>query len=158
MLTAGVQITGGCVLGVFVFMAMGLPIGANGRWDALYLGVAAALSSTVIIVKILYDKRELDTLAGRVTLGVLVLQDLFAILFLAVQPSLGELKFESSWPPSTGSGCWSFRRCSSAALRCRFCFIASPACRNWWWSARWHGASSSANWPRALDSRARWAR
>ena len=33
------------------------------------------MSSTVIIVKILYDKRELETLAGRVTLGVLVLQD-----------------------------------------------------------------------------------
>src|SRR5205814_669534 len=53
-----------------------------------YLAVSAALSSTVIIVKILYDKRELDTLVGRITLGVLVAQDLFAILFLAVQPTL----------------------------------------------------------------------
>jgi Kef-type K+ transport system membrane component KefB len=50
--------------------------------------VAAAMSSTVIIVKILYDKRELETLAGRVTLGVLVLQDVFVILFLAIQPNL----------------------------------------------------------------------
>ena len=55
---------------------------------------AIALSSTVIIVKILYDKRELDTLPGRVTLGILVLQDLFAILFLAVQPSLNDLRFD----------------------------------------------------------------
>ena len=39
----------------------------------------------------LYDKRELDTLPGRVTLGILVLQDLFVIIFLAIQPSLGEL-------------------------------------------------------------------
>jgi Kef-type K+ transport system membrane component KefB len=46
------------------------------------------MSSTVIIVKILYDKRELETLAGRVTLGVLVLQDIATILFLAVQPNL----------------------------------------------------------------------
>jgi predicted Kef-type K+ transport protein len=37
------------------------------------------------IVKVLYEKRELDTLPGRITLGVLVLQDIFAILFLAVQ-------------------------------------------------------------------------
>jgi Kef-type K+ transport system membrane component KefB len=56
--------------------------------------MAAALSSTVIIVKILYDKQELDTLPGRVTLGVLVLQDLAAILFLAVQPNLGNLRPE----------------------------------------------------------------
>ena len=40
----------------------------------------------------LYEKRELDTLPGRITLGVLVLQDIFAILFLAVQPSLANLQ------------------------------------------------------------------
>ena len=46
------------------------------------------MSSTVIIVKILSDKHELETLAGRITLGVLVLQDIATILFLAVQPNL----------------------------------------------------------------------
>ena len=46
------------------------------------------MSSTVIIVKILYDKRELETLVGRITLGVLVLQDVFVILFLAIEPNL----------------------------------------------------------------------
>jgi Kef-type K+ transport system membrane component KefB len=45
-------------------------------------------------VKVLYDKFELDTLPGRITLGVLVLQDLFAILFLAIQPSLGDLQID----------------------------------------------------------------
>ena len=64
----------------------------GGQFDALYLCVACALSSTVIIVKVLYEKRELDTLPGRITLGVLVLQDIFAILFLAVQPSLDNLQ------------------------------------------------------------------
>ena len=39
------------------------------------------MSSTVIIVKILYDKRELETLVGRVTLGVLVLQDVASSCF-----------------------------------------------------------------------------
>jgi Kef-type K+ transport system membrane component KefB len=61
---------------------------AQNRLEALYLGVAAAMSSTVIIVKILYDKRELETLVGRITLGVLVLQDIATILFLAIQPTL----------------------------------------------------------------------
>lgn len=89
--SAGSQIVGGAILGVLFFWLVGYPMGA-GRWDALYLGVAAALSSTVIIVKVLYDKRELDTLPGRITLGLLVLQDLFVILFLAIQPSLNELR------------------------------------------------------------------
>jgi Kef-type K+ transport system membrane component KefB len=93
IVTATAQIVGCSVLGVLLFVAMGLPFGA-GRWDALYLGIGVALSSTVIIVKVLYDKRELDTLPGRITLGVLVLQDLFAVLFLAVQPSLNDLRFD----------------------------------------------------------------
>ena len=91
LVSAAAQIFGCTLLGVGLFLALGMPMG-GGRWDALYLGVAAALSSTVIIVKVLYDKRELDTVAGRVTLGVLVLQDLFVILFLAIQPSLDDLR------------------------------------------------------------------
>jgi len=89
--TAASQILGGVLLGVLVFRLLGVPLGRGG-WDALYLAVAAAMSSTVVIVKILYDKRELDTLPGRITLGILVIQDLFAILFLAIQPNLDRLE------------------------------------------------------------------
>ena len=87
----GGQLIGGCLLGILFFWGIGLSMG-SGHFDALYLCVACALSSTVIIVKVLYEKRELDTLPGRITLGVLVLQDIFAILFLAVQPSLDNLQ------------------------------------------------------------------
>jgi Kef-type K+ transport system membrane component KefB len=84
-LTALSQIIGCFLLGWVFFKWLGLA----GTWlEALYLGIAAAMSSTVIIVKILYDKRELETLAGRITLGVLVMQDIAIILFLAVQPKL----------------------------------------------------------------------
>jgi Kef-type K+ transport system membrane component KefB len=85
------QLLGGCLLGVAFFMVAGFSLG-GGHFDALYLSIACALSSTVIIVKVLYEKRELDTLPGRITLGMLVLQDIFAILFLAVQPSLADLQ------------------------------------------------------------------
>jgi len=91
LVAAGGQLAGGCFLGVLFFTGIGLSLGGGG-FDALYLCVACALSSTVIIVKVLYEKRELDTLPGRITLGVLVLQDIFAILFLAVQPSLADLQ------------------------------------------------------------------
>ncbi len=57
---------------------------------ALYLGVATAFSSTMIVVKILSDKSELDTVAGRITLGVLLVQDVLAIVVLAVQPNLAD--------------------------------------------------------------------
>jgi len=84
-LTALAQIAGCVLLGWLAFKLIGP---AHGRLEALYLAIAAAMSSTVIIVKLLYDKRELETLPGRVTLGVLVLQDVFVILFLALQPNL----------------------------------------------------------------------
>ncbi len=83
--TAMVQILGSGLIGYIVFCGTGL---AKTRIESLYLAVAVALSSTVIVVKILYDKRELQTLTGRITLGILVLQDLAAILFLALEPNL----------------------------------------------------------------------
>jgi Kef-type K+ transport system membrane component KefB len=84
-ITAAAQIFGCIALGWLFFRIPGF----GGNWlEAFYLAVAAAMSSTVIIVKILYDKHELETLAGRITLGVLVLQDLITIMFLAVQPNL----------------------------------------------------------------------
>ena len=83
--TGVVQILGSCGLAMVFCVVIGP---ATGWLEGLYLGVAVALSSTVIIVKILHDQHELETWPGRLTLGVLVLQDFFAILFLAIQPDL----------------------------------------------------------------------
>ncbi|MDO9558718.1 MAG: cation:proton antiporter [Syntrophales bacterium] len=75
-----------CVLmGLGFFLLLGYDLG-EGRIDALYLALFCALSSTAIVVKLLYDKFELDTLPGRITLGILIFQDLWAILILALQP------------------------------------------------------------------------
>jgi Kef-type K+ transport system membrane component KefB/voltage-gated potassium channel Kch len=57
---------------------------------AAYLGVASAFSSTLIVVKLLSDKAELDTVAGRITLAVLLMQDVLAIVVLAVQPNISD--------------------------------------------------------------------
>ncbi|MBN8966177.1 MAG: cation:proton antiporter [Rhizobiales bacterium] len=93
LMTSAVQILGSFALALAFFVGIGFTLG-EGRFDALYAAAAVSLSSTVIIVKVLYDKFELDTLPGRVTLGVLVMQDLFAILFLALQPSLDNLHID----------------------------------------------------------------
>jgi Kef-type K+ transport system membrane component KefB len=74
-------------LGVGLAMLMGFKPGSN-NFDWLYLAVTLALSSTLIVVKLLYDKFEVTTLPGRITLGVLVCQDIWAIVFLALQPNL----------------------------------------------------------------------
>ena len=92
IVAANVQIFGCFLIGIAIFKALGFSLGKGGL-DALYLGIALCLSSTVIIVKILHEKNELDTFSGRLTLGILVLQDLFAILFLAIQPNLHDASF-----------------------------------------------------------------
>jgi Kef-type K+ transport system membrane component KefB len=65
--------------------------GFGGYLDGLYVAVALSLSSTLIVVKLLFDKLEIATFAGKLTLGVLIFQDLWAISFLALQPNLDHL-------------------------------------------------------------------
>ena len=69
----------------------GIAAATGGPLDRLYLAVGLGLSSTLVVVKLLSDKFELSTFGGRVTLGILVFQDLWAIVFLAIQPNLGAL-------------------------------------------------------------------
>ncbi len=64
----------------------------DGAYAALYIALAVGISSTMIVVKLLYDKMELDTLPGRITVGILVFQDIWAIIVLAIQPNLADPK------------------------------------------------------------------
>ncbi len=76
-------------MGVGFFLLLGYTFG-GGKYDLLYLAACCSLSSTAIVVKLLYGKFELDTLAGRITLGILVFQDIWAILLLGIQPNLAD--------------------------------------------------------------------
>ena len=77
-----------CVaLGLAFFIPFGFRM-SGGDFGLLYLAVCLAISSTMIVVKLLYDKFELDTLPGRITLGVLIFQDIWAIVVLGIQPNL----------------------------------------------------------------------
>lgn len=82
-----------CVaLGLAFFLPLGFRL-ADGDFGLLYVAVCCAISSTMIVVKLLYDKAELDTLPGRITLGVLVFQDIWAIVVLGIQPNLLDPQF-----------------------------------------------------------------
>ncbi|MBN1644772.1 cation:proton antiporter [Candidatus Woesearchaeota archaeon] len=49
----------------------------------LYIAIALTLSSTIIIVKLLSDKNEMNALHGRIALGILLVQDFVAVIALA---------------------------------------------------------------------------
>ncbi|MCA1943653.1 MAG: cation:proton antiporter [Yonghaparkia sp.] len=56
---------------------------------AAVVGVAITFSSTIIVVKLLSDQRQLETLHGRVALGLLIVQDVVVIVVMIVLTSLG---------------------------------------------------------------------
>jgi predicted Kef-type K+ transport protein len=57
-------------------------VGGMGAGEALLIGFALSFSSTVFAVKTLEVQGEQTSLAGRVAIGVLIVQDLFAVAFL----------------------------------------------------------------------------
>ena len=91
LLVAGFgQFVACAAMGVGVFYVTGYSFSGPGQLDGIYLALVCGLSSTAIVVKLLYDKYELDTLAGRLTIGILIIQDVYAILVLAFQPNLAD--------------------------------------------------------------------
>lgn len=56
--------------------------------EAIYVALIIAFSSTFVVVKMLSDKKELDTLHGRILIGILLMQDIIAILALAILHTL----------------------------------------------------------------------
>lgn len=93
LIAAVVQFAVCVALGLAFFTFSGFS--GNGNLASYYLAVSFALSSTMIVVKLLYDKFELDTLPGRITLGILIMQDVWAIVFLAIQPNLASPEVET---------------------------------------------------------------
>lgn len=56
---------------------------------ALYVAVALSFSSTIIIIKLIGDKRELDTLYGRIAVGILIVQDILVVVAMVVIVTIG---------------------------------------------------------------------
>lgn len=63
--------------------------------SSVYIGLILMFSSTLVVVKLLSDKKELDTLHGRIIIGILLMQDIVAIIALSMLNSLGQSTFGS---------------------------------------------------------------
>jgi Kef-type K+ transport system membrane component KefB len=57
--------------------------------SAFYVGLALSFSSTIIIVKLLSEKKDLNSLYGRISIGFLLIQDFVAIAVLMYLSGLG---------------------------------------------------------------------
>jgi len=72
------------VIGYAICLALG-----RSHLSAIYVAVALTFSSTIIIVKLLSDKREIDSLHGRIAIGFLIVQDLVVVLVMIALTAYG---------------------------------------------------------------------
>jgi len=70
-------------VGFLIAMALGFSVVVS-----IYIAVALTFSSTIIIMKLLGDKGDTDTLYGKIAIGFLLIQDLVVVLVLIVVASL----------------------------------------------------------------------
>jgi len=78
------QIVFTSAIGFLIAMLLGMD-----ALSAAYLSVALTFSSTIIIVKLLSDKKEIESLHGRIAVGFLIVQDIAAILALVALTTFG---------------------------------------------------------------------
>ncbi len=86
-----VAILGGSVQ-ILLTAAIGLALGKLLGWqtaEAIFFGFLIALSSTMIVLKTLMERGELDSAHGRVLIGILLVQDLSLIPLMIILPTLG---------------------------------------------------------------------
>ncbi|MDY6788759.1 MAG: cation:proton antiporter [Candidatus Nanohaloarchaea archaeon] len=91
---------GGVILGTAlaqVFMTFGVGFWIMfllgfGAITSIYTGLIVAFSSTAVLIKMISDSDDIDTLHGRITLGILLIQDVLVVLSLSMLSTLSSLK------------------------------------------------------------------
>lgn len=84
LLTGLGQVLFTSIFGYFIALAFGFS-----HMIALYVAVALTFSSTIIIVKLLSDKKEIDSLHGQISIGFLIVQDIVVVLVMIFLSALG---------------------------------------------------------------------
>lgn len=78
-------------IGALIQMALSFGLGFIGfqllgfnAVTSAYAGIILMFSSTMVVIKLLVDKSQLDTLHGRIIIGVLLMQDVIAVILLSI--------------------------------------------------------------------------
>jgi len=82
--------TGIAVIEVLVMLTLGFAVGSALGWslyDAMFLAAALSISSTAIIVKVLEDMDKIESSSAILMIGILVIEDLVAILIISAMHS-----------------------------------------------------------------------
>jgi len=78
------------VIEVLVMLGIGFAIGTMFGWsfyDSMFLAAALSISSTAVIIKVLEDRGSMETTSGLLLTGVLVIEDIIAIVMISTMHS-----------------------------------------------------------------------
>ena len=87
LLTGIGQIIFTSLIGYFIGLGLGFS-----SLHSFYIAVALTFSSTIIIVKLLSDKKEINTLHGQIAVGFLIVQDIVVIVVMIIISAMGKEK------------------------------------------------------------------
>ena len=93
---AMIQIPVATMLGTALGVALGYGLGGG-----LVLGLSISVASTVVLLRALGDRNELDTEQGKIAVGWLIVQDLFTVVVLVLLPLLAPSL--GAHPPESGA-------------------------------------------------------
>lgn len=92
----------GALVQALVTIPLGMALASWMGWShgaGLVFGIDLAIASTVVVLRMLQDRRLLDTERGKITVGWLIVQDLAMVLVLVLLPVLaGVLRGEGDAP------------------------------------------------------------
>lgn len=110
--------------GISIIAALaGVALGFGGI-SSIYIGLALGFSSTILVVKLLGEKNELDTLHGRMALGILLVQDLLAVVALILLANLDQAITGIMWAVVKAAFLLALAGLSGKLLERSFRFIA----------------------------------
>ena len=92
MWAGGGQVSATVLCAMAVLLLWGLPAP-----ESIFIGFVLSLSSTAIVLKVLTDRMEIDTAQGRLSVGILLFQDMAVIAMMLLVP------FLSRWETAEGA-------------------------------------------------------
>ena len=95
-----VSAIGQIIVSTFVGFAIAQALGFTSA-ESFYLGLGLAFSSTVVVIKMLLEKHDLNSLYGKLSIGILLVEDLvaiFALMMLTVGSSFLQVGLQQSLP------------------------------------------------------------
>lgn len=85
-----IQVVAIYILSLLIATELGFPF-----FESIIIGLVMAFSSTMLVIKLLADSEKLDTLHGKIILGILLIQDLIVIIAMALLSTVGDLQIST---------------------------------------------------------------